>query len=82
MLPVDFFKFACKLSAFALLFQDADEEGHVRSERQDGASVALGSVWRGCGVGVVFDKSFVIMALACAVAPIVGAGIYVMVHLF
>ena len=31
---------------------------------------------------VVFDKSFVIMALACAVAPIVGAGIYVMVHLF
>jgi hypothetical protein len=31
---------------------------------------------------VVFDKSFVIMALACAMAPIVGAGIYVMVQLF
>ena len=40
----------------------------------------MGVVWpRGC---VVFDKSFVIMALACAMAPFVGAGIYVMVVLF
>jgi len=31
---------------------------------------------------VVIDKSFVIMALACAVAPIIGAGIYVMVLFF
>ena len=31
---------------------------------------------------VVIDKSFVIMVLACAMAPIVGAGIYVVVHLF
>ena len=31
---------------------------------------------------VVFDKSFVIMALACAMAPIVGAGIYIVVYLF
>ena len=31
---------------------------------------------------VVIDKSFVIMVLACAAAPIVGAGIYVMVQLF
>jgi hypothetical protein len=39
-----------------------------------------GVVWlRG---SVVIDKSFVIMVLACAVAPIVGAGIYVMVLLF
>jgi hypothetical protein len=30
----------------------------------------------------VIDKSFVIMALACAVAPLVGAGIYIVVHLF
>jgi hypothetical protein len=30
----------------------------------------------------VIDKSFVIMALACAMAPIVGAGLYVVVHLF
>jgi len=31
---------------------------------------------------VVIDKSFVIMVLACAMAPIVGAGIYMVVHLF
>ncbi len=31
---------------------------------------------------VVFDKSFVIMALACAAAPIVGAGVYIVVYLF
>ena len=31
---------------------------------------------------VVFDKSFVIMALACAAAPVVGAGIYIVVYLF
>jgi hypothetical protein len=30
----------------------------------------------------VIDKSFVIMALACAVAPFVGAGIYVVMNLF
>jgi hypothetical protein len=37
---------------------------------------------RRCGVGIVIDKSFVIMALACAVAPVVGAGIYLVVLLF
>jgi hypothetical protein len=31
---------------------------------------------------VVIDKSFVIMALACAMAPIVGAGIYLVVYMF
>jgi hypothetical protein len=31
---------------------------------------------------VVIDKSFVIIVLACAMAPIVGAGIYLVVHLF
>jgi hypothetical protein len=31
---------------------------------------------------VVIDKSFFIMALACVMAPIVGAGIYVVVNLF
>ena len=31
---------------------------------------------------VVIDKSFVFMALACAMAPIVGAGIYLVVNLF
>ncbi len=31
---------------------------------------------------VVIDKSFVFMALACAAAPLLGAGIYVVVHLF
>jgi hypothetical protein len=31
---------------------------------------------------VVIDKSFVIMALACAMAPFVGAGIYLVVYLF
>ena len=35
--------------------------------------------WRG---SVVIDKSFVIMALACAMAPFVGAGIYLVVYLF
>jgi hypothetical protein len=31
---------------------------------------------------VVIDKSFVIMVLACAVAPLLGAGIYLMMSLF
>jgi hypothetical protein len=31
---------------------------------------------------VVIDKSFLIMVLACAMAPIVGAGIYLVVLLF
>jgi hypothetical protein len=31
---------------------------------------------------VVIDKSFVIMVLACAAAPLVGAGIYLMMSLF
>lgn len=30
---------------------------------------------------VVIDKSFVIMALACSMAPFVGAGLYMMVVL-
>jgi hypothetical protein len=30
----------------------------------------------------VIDKSFVIMVLACAAAPVVGAGIYIVVYLF
>jgi hypothetical protein len=41
---------------------------------------------RGSGVvlrgSVVIDKSFVFMALACAMAPFVGAGLYMMVVLF
>jgi hypothetical protein len=32
--------------------------------------------------GVVIDKSFLIMALACAMAPFVGVGIYLVVNLF
>ena len=39
-------------------------------------------VWRFLRGRVVIDKSFVIMALACAAAPIVGAGIYIVVYLF
>jgi hypothetical protein len=31
---------------------------------------------------VVIDKSFVIMALACAAAPLLGAGVYVVMSLF
>jgi hypothetical protein len=34
---------------------------------------------RGC---VVVDKSFVIMALACAAAPVLGAGVYLVMSLF
>ena len=82
LLPGASSKFTCKLRAFELLFQDADEEGHVRSavSKRGKFGARAGAVrLRG---SVVFDKSFVIMALACAVAPIVGAGIYVMVHLF
>jgi len=30
----------------------------------------------------VFDKTFVIMALACAMAPFLGAGVFLVVHLF
>jgi len=36
-------------------------------------------VVRGSGV---IDKSFLIMALACAMAPFLGVGIYLMVNLF
>jgi hypothetical protein len=40
----------------------------------------------GCGVhargGVVIDKSFVLMVLACAAAPLLGAGIYLVTFLF
>jgi len=32
--------------------------------------------------GVVIDKSFLIMALACAMAPFLGVGIYLVVNLF
>ena len=31
---------------------------------------------------VVIDKYFVFMALACAAAPFLGAGFYMVVHLF
>ena len=34
---------------------------------------------RGC---VVIDKTFLIMALACAMAPFLGAGVFLVVHLF
>jgi hypothetical protein len=37
------------------------------------------SVLRGC---VVIDKSFLIMVLACAMAPFLGVGIYLVVNLF
>jgi hypothetical protein len=30
----------------------------------------------------VLDKSYVLMVLACAVAPFVGVGFYVVLHLF
>jgi len=39
-------------------------------------------MWCGLRGSVVIDKSFVIMALACAMAPFVGAGLYMMVVLF
>jgi hypothetical protein len=32
--------------------------------------------------GVVIDKSFVLMVLACAAAPLLGAGIYLVTFLF
>jgi hypothetical protein len=32
--------------------------------------------------GVVIDKSFLIMVLACAAAPLLGAGIYLVTFLF
>jgi hypothetical protein len=54
----------------------------VRAERSNGERGRRSRAvmwWRG---SVVIDKSFVIMVLACAMAPIVGAGLYVVVHLF
>jgi hypothetical protein len=30
----------------------------------------------------VIDKSFIIMVLACAVAPLLGAGVYIVMTLF
>jgi hypothetical protein len=42
----------------------------------------LSDVLRKLRGSVVIDKSFVIMALACAAAPFLGAGIYVVMHLF
>ena len=53
--------------------------GRVESaQRWDGGLVSV-AYRRGCAV---IDKSFVIMALACAAAPVVGAGIYIVVYLF
>ena len=50
-------------------------------EHRPGADAALEPRCRlrGC---VVFDKTFVIMALACAMAPFLGAGVFLVVHLF
>lgn len=52
-------------------------EGKPAAWRVDGPVVSVGM--RG---GVVIDKSFVIMVLACAAAPLLGAGVYLMVTLF
>jgi hypothetical protein len=41
----------------------------------------LGSVDVARGGGVI-DKSFLIMALACAMAPFLGVGVYLVVTLF
>ena len=38
--------------------------------------------WCGLRGSVVIDKSFLIMALAVVAAPLLGAGFYVVVHLF
>ena len=75
-------KTRCNGRYFTIQFQVADLEGkglfravHEMGGRSSGGVALL----RG---RVVFDKSFVIMALACAAAPIVGAGIYIVVYLF
>ena len=75
-------KTRCNARSFTIQFQVADLEGkglfravHEMGVRSSGGVAHL----RG---RVVFDKSFVIMALACAAAPIVGAGIYIVVYLF
>jgi hypothetical protein len=53
----------------------------VRNAGEGGRQEALTGwcVVAGC---VVIDKSFVFMALACAAAPFLGAGFYLVVHLF
>ena len=55
--------------------------GHegVPGARAKSGNARCGVVLRG---SVVIDKSFVFMALACAMAPFVGAGLYMMVVLF
>jgi hypothetical protein len=75
-------KTRCNGRFITIQFQVADLEGkgsfravHEVGGRSSGGVAHL----RG---RVVFDKSFVIMALACAAAPIVGAGIYIVVYLF
>jgi hypothetical protein len=72
----------CTQDNFALcLYYQAQEGCDLTLQRpQGGRGGALRVVvLRG---SAVIDKSFVIMALACAMAPIVGAGIYIVVYLF
>jgi hypothetical protein len=75
-------KIRCTQDNFALSLQlhESRGTGSVRKcSRVGGEDWQEGRQWRG---SVVIDKSFVIMVLACAMAPIVGAGIYLVVYLF
>ena len=75
-------KIRCTQDNFALCLQlrgPLRDRLVPRCSRVGGEDWQEGRQWRG---SVVIDKSFVIMVLACAMAPIVGAGIYLVVHLF
>ncbi len=54
-------------------------EGGTGIRAESGNRAVLCLCMRG---SVVIDKSFVFMALACAMAPFLGAGLYMMVVLF
>ena len=74
-------EFACVRRVFGVLFRVrvVRVHGPVSSEA-DGRKQRLDQVrLRGC---VVIDKTFLIMALACAMAPFLGAGVFLVVHLF
>ena len=73
--------FACVERAFGVLFRVRVVRVHDPvPSGADGRKRRLDQMWlRGC---VVIDKTFLIMALACAMAPFLGAGVFLVVHLF
>ena len=69
----------CKAAGFHVLYECS---GDMRVYLGPARRVAAARCCVELRGSVVIDKSFVFMALACAMAPFVGAGLYMMVVLF